>query len=281
MNKNRLIESDYEFRVSTSSLLELVGKTHFTTELTLMKCTSGSAVIAINSKKCTLAANHSFLLLESMVFRVLKKTSDFSVICCAVSLPFYYELSARIDPNVFSILQYGKPDLYNEKELRTVDLLFENLCLLYDNKGHNNRRIMAMNLIVCYIYEMYELTLPFANNQEEDDKSKHYSHTINSFYNLVVAHSEKNRKIEFYADKLNMSSRYLYKIVQSSIHITPKQLIDDVVVSLMKQMLLTTTLNNQEIADKFSFPDLSSFGQYFKRCTSMSPTAFRNKHINS
>ncbi|NDV97594.1 AraC family transcriptional regulator [Dysgonomonas sp. 521] len=281
MNNYRLGESDYEFRVSTSNLLDMVGKTHLTTELTLMKCVSGSAIIAINSRKCTLTANHSFILLEAMEFQVFETTSDFSVICCAVSLPFYFELSARISPNVFSILLYGKPDLYNEKELRPVDLLFENLCLLFDNNKHNNRRVMAMNLIICYIYEIYELTLPYANSQKEDDKSKYYSPTIISFYNLLAVHSKKNRSIEFYADKLNISSRYLYKIVKNSLHITPKQVIDDVVVSMIKQMLLTTTLNNQEIAYKFNFPDQSSFGQYFRRCTGMSPIAFKNKHINS
>lgn len=278
MNKRREAEYDYEFRVTTSNLLDMIGKTHFTTELTLMKCVSGSAVIAINSKKCTLAANHSFLLLESMVFQVLETTSDFSTICCLVSLPFYYELSASMDPNIFNMLQYGTPDLYDEKALRPADLLFENLCLLHENKKHSNRRLMAMNIIASYIYEMYELTLPFANSQEKDDKSKRSRHTINSFYNLVFAHSENNRNIEFYAEKLNMSSRYLYKIVQDGIHITPKQLIDDVVISLIKQQLLTTNLNNQEIADKFNFPDQSSFGQYFKRCAGMSPSAFRNKH---
>ncbi|NCA80102.1 MAG: AraC family transcriptional regulator [Sphingobacteriia bacterium] len=61
---------------------------------------------------------------------------------------------------------------------------------------------------------------------------------------------------------------------------TPKQLLDDVVISLIKQSLLATTLNNQQIADKFGFSDQSAFGQYFKRCTKLSPSEFR-KRLNS
>lgn len=75
-----------------------------------------------------------------------------------------------------------------------------------------------------------------------------------------------------------MSGRYLYKIVSSTRRITPKQLIDDMVISLIKQTLLTTSLNNQQISDKFGFSDQSAFGQYFKRCVGISPWSFRDKN---
>lgn len=278
MKKSRLKEPDFEFHINTSNLSDMVGKTHFTTELTLMKCVSGSAVIAIDSRRHIFAANHSFLLSDLVVFQVLEITEDFSVISCTLSLPFYYELAAGFNSNVFSVLPYSAPDLYREEQLRSADLLFENLCLLYENREHSNRRIMAMNLVICYMYEMYELTSPLVQTQMEEDQNNHYNRTVNSFYDLAVIHSEKNRSIEFYAGLLNMSSRYLYKIVQTSIHITPKQFIDDVVISSVKRLLLTTTLSNQQIADRFNFPDQSSFGQYFKRCTGISPSAFRDKY---
>lgn len=278
MKEDVSTEMDYEFRISTSNLSERVGKTYFTTEMTIMKCISGSAVISINSRKHILNTGHNFLLSDSVIFQVLETTEDFSVVTCFVSLPFYFELATGINSNVFDILPYSAPDLYKIEYLLTADLLFESLCLLYNNCKHGNRRTMVMNIIECYIYEIYELTLTLVERQIEEDKNNHHRHTINAFYKLVAIHGQEHRNIEFYAGQLNMSSRYLYKIVQSGIHITPKQLIDDMVVSSIKQLLLTTKLNNQEIADRFNFPDQSSFGQYFKRCSGMSPLEFRNKH---
>lgn len=137
---------------------------------------------------------------------------------------------------------------------------------------------MAMNLIACYIYEMYELTLPHINDNVTEGKKNLFTDMVVAFYKLVSTYGYNSRNIEFYAEKLNMSSRYLYKIIQSAYHITPKQLIDDVIVSLIKQLLLTTSLNNQQISDKFNLSGQSAFGQYFKRCTGLSPAAFRNKH---
>ena len=159
---------------------------------------------------------------------------------------------------------YSAPELYKTSDLKAADLLFENLCILYNNKEHSNRRIMAMNLIACYIYEIYELTLPYAQGKSVDKKNYLFSDTVISFYNLVSTYGFKNRAIKFYAEKLNMSSRYLYKIVYSTCHITPKQLIDDMVISLIKQML--------------GFSDQSAFGQYFKRCVGISPFVFRDKY---
>lgn len=278
MKKKRLEEPDHEFRVTTSNLSDMVGKTHFTTELTLMKCVSGSGVIMIDSRKHILAANYNFLLSDLVVFKVLETTEDFLVISFTLSLPFYYELAAGINNNIFSVLPYCAPDLYREDQLQPSDLLFESLCLLYKNREHSNRRTMAMNLVTCYMYEMYELTAPLVQDRLEEEKNNHYLQTVNSLYDLAVEHSERNRSIEFYAGLLNMSSRNLYKIVQRSIHITPKQLIDDIVISTIKRLLLTTTLSNQQIADRFTFPDQSSFGQYFKRCTGMSPSVFKDKY---
>lgn len=212
-----------------------------------------------------------------MTFQVKEASADFSVTCITISLPFYYEIVAGFDGTILTVLLHSVPELYESSDPQAANLIFENLCLLYENPNHTNRRSMAMNLIACYIYEIYELTLPHFDMESGKNNNSLFTDTILSFYNLVSQYGHQSRNIEFYAEKLNMSSRYLYKIVHNTCHITPKQLIDDVIVSLIKQSLLTTTLNNQQIADKFGFSDQSAFGQYFKRCTKLSPSEFRAK----
>ncbi|MDD4141913.1 MAG: helix-turn-helix domain-containing protein [Bacteroidales bacterium] len=275
---DRIAETIEEFQVTTSDFADIVGKTRFTTELTFMKCLSGSAVIAIDSIEHTLAAQHSFILSEYMAFQVKETSSDFSVSCITITLPFYYEIIAVFDGTIFNVILHSAPDLYESSDMQAANLIFENLCLLYENPNHTNCRSMSMNLIACYIYEIYELTLPHFNEKSEKNNSSYYTDTIFLFYSLVSQYGNRNRNIEFYAEKLNMSSRYLYKIVHNTCHITPKQLIDDVVVSLIKQLILTTSQNNQQISDQFSFPDQSAFGQYFKRCTKLSPSEFRERN---
>ncbi len=275
---DKYIEQDYEFRITTSDFSNAIGKTHFITDLIIMRCIAGNAIIVIDSIEHTLNEYHSFILTEYMTFQVKEASVDFSVTYISISLPFYYEIVAGFEGCIFNVLLYSAPELYKISDLKTADLLFENLCLLYKNRKHNNRRYMTMNLIACYIYEMYELTLPYVKGKSINKKNHLFSDIIISFYNLVSIYGFKNRNIDFYAKKLNMSSRYLYKIVHSTCYITPKQLIDDMVISLIKHMLLTTSLNNQQISNKFGFSDQSAFGQYFKRCVGISPFVFRDRN---
>lgn len=275
---NESIKQDYEFRITTTDFSDTIGKTHFVPNLVFMRCSSGHAIIAIDSIEHPFTEGHSFILSEYMTFQIKETSKDFSATYISISLPFYYEIVAGFEGSIFNVLLYSAPELYKSSDLKAADLLFENICILYEHKEHNNRRNMAMNLIACYLYELYELTIPYSKGESIDKKNHLFSDVVISFYNLISIYGSKNRNIEFYAEKLNMSSRYLYKIVHSTCHITPKLLIDDMVISLIKQMLLTTSLNNQQIADKFGFSDQSAFAQYFKRCVGMSPFVFRDKY---
>lgn len=84
--------------------------------------------------------------------------------------------------------------------------------------------------------------------------------------------------MQFYADELNISTRYLYKITMNVLKMTPKELVDYYVIAAAKKMLLTTILTNQQIADRLNFSDQSAFGQYFKRNVGVSPAEFRHKY---
>src|SRR5574344_500857 len=179
------IEQDDEFRVTTYDFSDTIGKTHFIAKLVLMKCISGSAIIVIDSIEHALTEYHSFILTEYKTFQVKETSVDFSVTYISISLPFYYEIVAGFEGAIFNVLLYSAPELYKISDLRAADLLFENLCILYKNQGHNNRRSMAMNLIACYIYEIYELTLPYTQGESIDKKSHLFSDTVISFYNLI------------------------------------------------------------------------------------------------
>lgn len=162
MDKN--IEQDYEFQVLTSDFSDMIGKTHFIPNLNFLRCISGSSIIAVNSTDHTFAEGHSFVLSEYTTFQVKEKTADFSVTTISISLPFYYEIVAGFDGNIFNVLLQSVPELYKSSDLEAANLLFENLCLLYSKKKHRNRRSMAMNLIACYLFEIYEL--PFLISEE-------------------------------------------------------------------------------------------------------------------
>lgn len=102
---------------------------------------------------------------------------------------------------------------------------------------------------------------------------------LNHFFELVGEYAMTGqRSISFYAEKLCVSARYLFKICKKETGKTPKDFINETITGNIKNALLTTEMSHQQIADRFGFPDISAFGQFFKRQAGISPSEFRKKY---
>lgn len=137
---------------------------------------------------------------------------------------------------------------------------------------------MAVNYTINYIYEMYNLTYKLISTQVNSTPKDTKSYIFDSFRELCNDFHTKHRDINFYADKLNISSRYLHKISKETVRSTPKEIIDFYVSGTAKRLLLSSDLTTQQITYKLNFPDQATFGQFFKRNVGMSPSEFRNKY---
>ncbi len=96
-----------------------------------------------------------------------------------------------------------------------------------------------------------------------------------------MCHDEamEHGNVEYYAARLNITSRYLFKICKENSGLTPKQSIDFVIAGEAKKLLLTSMLSFQEISDRLNFPDQNAFTQFFKRTVGVTPSEFRKEYI--
>ncbi|MGL4333046.1 MAG: helix-turn-helix domain-containing protein [Bacteroidales bacterium] len=277
MTKKKATEPDFDFEIESGNWRELQGKATFTTGLTIVKCLSGVARIALNSYECELRAGINFLLTDTILFQVMELSDDFEVICYKFSPAFCNDVYPMLDDKVIDVTAYSAPDLYTKEILTAADLALRQIDILYVNKEHSYRTKLAKSLLIVYIHEIYEITRPHINTLR--GKSTNYNvYVISRFYELVHEHYLAQKSIRFYADELNISTRYLYKITMHVLKMTPKELIDYYVIAEAKKMLLTTIMTSQQIADKLHFSDQSAFGQYFKRNVGISPIEYRNSY---
>lgn len=98
------------------------------------------------------------------------------------------------------------------------------------------------------------------------------------FINYLSFHSKKQHNVEFYARELNISSKYLNRIVHFVFGKSPKELIDEKLVNELKTNLLSSDLSISQIASEFNFSDQSVMGKFFKRHVGISPASFRNSN---
>ena len=101
------------------------------------------------------------------------------------------------------------------------------------------------------------------------------SELYNLFISQVVNFSRTYSDVHFYADQLNVSSRYLAQVTRRISGKTPKAIIDEYIVKEIERELSTTTHTVQEIANSFGFSSQAHLTKFFKKMKGITPSVFR------
>ncbi len=101
------------------------------------------------------------------------------------------------------------------------------------------------------------------------------SELYNQFISQVVNFCRTYSDVHFYADQLNVSSRYLAQVTRRISGKTPKNIIDEYIVKEIERELSTTTHTVQEIANDFGFSSQAHLSKFFKKMRGMTPSTFR------
>lgn len=107
---------------------------------------------------------------------------------------------------------------------------------------------------------------------------RHFSNeemVMQKFLAEVKANCCSERKVQYYADRLNISMGYLFSIIKRVSGRPPGEWIDNYVTEEARALLKGTNLTIQQISHQLGFPSQSFFGKFFKRVTGLSPKEYR------
>jgi len=99
---------------------------------------------------------------------------------------------------------------------------------------------------------------------------------FNRFLQILSSEDVKHRPIDFYADRLCISSKYLSVICSKVSGKSARQWIDEYTVEDIRYYLFNTDYSIKEIAYRLGFENLSFFGKYVKRHFGKSPSELRS-----
>ena len=103
------------------------------------------------------------------------------------------------------------------------------------------------------------------------------SDLYSQFISQVVNYCRTYSDVHFYADQLNVSSRYLAQVTRRISGKTPKNIIDEYIVKEIERELTTTTHTVQEIANSFGFSSQAHLTKFFKKMNGTTPSLYRKK----
>jgi AraC-like DNA-binding protein len=101
--------------------------------------------------------------------------------------------------------------------------------------------------------------------------------TFNNFLQILEYNYKRPVGVEFYADKLNMSTRNLNLISQSVFGKSITEIIETRKLIEARRMLLNSEMNVAEIGFELGYNEKSYFTRVFHKKTGITPTGFRKQ----
>ena len=143
---------------------------------------------------------------------------------------------------------------------------FSSALAVYLNQGKKMEDALAM----AQDFINVELT---RESNLQGRSSELYNQFISQVNNFCRTYSD----VHFYADQLNVSSRYLAQVTRRISGKTPKAIIDEYIVKEIERELFTTTHTVQEIANTFGFSSQAHLTKFFKKMRGLTPSEYRKK----
>jgi AraC-like DNA-binding protein len=111
-----------------------------------------------------------------------------------------------------------------------------------------------------------------------DASTTHDKEVFNQFLQLLSQQNQKRQRVSFYADKMNISPKYLSSICKKVSGKNPMRWITENAMQDCYSLLKDTDLSVKEISNRLGFPNPSFFGQYFREQAGVTPMEYRTEH---
>lgn len=243
---------------------------------TLIFCLEGSAIIEVNMIEYHVEHNSYLCIPGNSLVKLISYSDNFATI--RINYTQEAILAATIGLNLDTrqnIFRYPHNKTNNDREVCVVLNILSTLEEYAQMPRYAHHSELSCGLIRCLIIVIAGIS---ANNNQTKTQATVYTTSDTYFMNfigLLNKYSKIQHDVAFYADKLNITPKYLNEIARKKVNHTAKDVITKFIIAQLKRELLISGNSVQRIAYDFNFCDQSSLGKFFKKATGMSPVNYR------
>ena len=246
---------------------------------------SGEQDVTVNLRQHHLSEGSVLIASPESIMQQDGRTEDFSMQVIHVSDELLHRLFGDQVPRLFTHRMSEQSLCLEDASfallLSMLDSLWQSVRLGREADGdfkspHANVFTATRDHLLAAILS---LLVSFSQHDEQQRESRQPRNVIlfNRFLSLVAEHCDRQRTLDFYADRLCLSKQYLGSIIVEVSHRTAREWIDEAALQHIKVMLQHSTTPLNDISERMSFAEPSHFSRYFKRLTGMTPNEYRNR----
>lgn len=235
-------------------------------------CVRGRGRLHINLNQYDVEQNHVIVLIPGTILQchLEEVTEDFLIYYVTFSDDFIKEFDST---NILGSLRQRACFKMNDECIQLLlDRYFSLQKKLECSDYMFHKEILQYSLLAD-IYEFYSMYQMYC--LPEPEKYYRESEFQKKFFDLIYTYYGRERKVEFYANKLCLSPKYLSTKIKSLTNKSVNEWITESLILKAKALLKSTEMTIQEISDYFNFSDASAFGKFFRKNVGLTPNSYR------
>ncbi len=252
----------------------LVGKPFISDEMRVMMVKQGHVELNVNLVGQRVEKNNMIFLGANGILEILRFSNDIQAIGMALSDDLFSMAVGNQMPKSLDGHLRNFHLALTQHEADYIDRLHSLLNANMKQEPHSAQ--VTLRLVSALLWQIDHLYSK--QEQQQVHNQSREQQVFAAFMQLVSQHAPQHHDIEFYADKLFLSPRYMGNLIKAASGKTAKQWIDDTIATRIKIELQHSNRQIQLIADEMNFANTSFFTKFFKRMTGVTPHEYRKRN---
>ena len=235
----------------------------------------GTLTLVYNGRQLTLHVDDVYMYSPGLPVTIVSASDDYHAICLladehvTIESPTVHDL-VHIAYAPLVQLHEPKLKLAHDDAMRLGDKMREIRDYLHSDHIYKEK-------ILQMLYAVFLLDLQNAQERALPQRSvpPRVEEIFIGFLRLLPLHFAEHHDIAFYAERLNISTVYLSRVVRQVTGRTVIDYINQFLVMEASFLLRTSDLSISQIAGQLHFSDLASFSKFFSRQKGVSPKEYR------
>lgn len=262
-------------RMTTSHLQEWSREYTVIYDAAIIICRKGNATIHVDFREWQLTPDAVIILFPNEVVYIPMFSDDFEVEMLSFDKELLREASVQLERTVYSSLRRDRCRGGRAEISTIINNLFASLKFYFREDGCTCLDQIVMLQLKAFFLGFYDYMYRFQSEMPDDVGTTRTRDIFNRFMDALEEHYRQSHDVAYYANLLNISTKYLNNIVKTQVGMTTKTMIDEYVMMQLKLTLRTTEESVKEIATNYHFSDVPFLCRFFKAHTGQTPQQFR------
>jgi AraC-like DNA-binding protein len=236
---------------------------------------AGTARVRINFDVWELRGHDVLIFFPGDVVKWEMMDDEFSADIIRYSSDILRAASLNVEHAVYEQLRADRRCGYRELIDVVVNSMFRIFDFYFTQEHYQlTDRIVTLHLQAFFL-GFYDYLQAHPREDNQNKGTQRTDELFVRFMELLETEFRQGHEVNYYANRMCITRKYLGIIVKGKTGLSPKQIIDEYLMLRLKLTMCTSKASLKQIANEYHFADQSALTRYFKTHAGLTPQQFR------